>query len=219
MITFIRPKDNKQPPNFANFKVPLKFNKLDLRDYLYNVYGVRTFGIRSQLRQQRVRRSKVHGRITRPPPIKTMTAELARPFVWPARPTGAALDPWIPEREARRDAAIRRQQAQQRFIQKTGNMPLRDENRLSDSRLSLRGEARRLLQEGGWSNHRDLDPRFAGQEEELARLSKVEEEPRKKKKKLVRAPIKKKGTRYVKQRRQTRTKVDRNGPKGTNDEK
>ena len=200
MITFLRPKEN-QPPSFATFKVPLTFNKLDLRDYLHNVYGVRTLGVRSQLRQQRVRRSKVHGRITRPPPIKTMTAELARPFVWPARPTGKDLEPWKPEREARREASMRRQEYQSRLLQKTGKMHLRDEFKLSDTRISLRDEARRLRAEGSWSNRRPLDPRFAGQKEELARRSEVPKTTAKKR--VPRAVVKPKKKSFVK-----KTKAD-----------
>ncbi len=36
--------------------VPLKFNKLDLRDYLWHVYDVRVRGVRSQVKQQAPRR-------------------------------------------------------------------------------------------------------------------------------------------------------------------
>ncbi|RYP77737.1 hypothetical protein DL770_007021 [Monosporascus sp. CRB-9-2] len=157
MITFLRPKD-KQPPNFATFKVPRTFNKMDLRDYLLHAYEVATLGVRSQLRQQRPRRSKVHGRIYRPPPIKTMTVELAKPFVWPARPEDKT--PWTSEREERQDAATRRQRSWQSKIQKTGKMPLREETKAQASRATLREQAKRLLEQGGWESGTAVDPRF-----------------------------------------------------------
>ena len=161
MITFLRPEE-KQPPNFATFKVPLTFNKLDLRDYLHHAYGVATLAVRSQLRQRMPRRSKVHGRITRPPPIKTMTVELAKPFVWPARPDeGEAREAWQPAREARRERMLKQQEEWQRKVQVTGRMPLHDELADQSDRVSVRREARRLLEHGGWSNGRALDPRFA----------------------------------------------------------
>lgn len=157
MITFLRPRNNL-PPNFASFKVPLRFNKLDLRDYLLHAYDVGTLAVRSQLRQQRPRRSKVHGRVYRPPPIKTMTVELAKPFVWPARPDDRS--PWVSEREARRDQSARVQEGWRRKIQKTGKMPLRDHLPTPTARVNMQAEAKRLLREGGWRNEKKLDPKF-----------------------------------------------------------
>ncbi|KAI1244433.1 hypothetical protein MGN70_014305 [Eutypa lata] len=161
MITFLRPKDTtNQPPNFATFKVPLTFNKLDLRDYLRHAYDVATLGVRSQLRQQRPRRSRLRGgRVYRPPPIKTMTVELAKPFVWPEAPEDKT--PWVSERQARSQETPEKREARQRLMQKTGKMPLRDEMKMPKGRVSLQEEAKRLLKEGRWSNGRALDPKFA----------------------------------------------------------
>ena len=69
--------------------MPLWFSKLDLRDYLYHAYSVRTLSIRSYVKQSRPishdpRASRpTPNRWHRPKATKTMTVELERPFVWP----------------------------------------------------------------------------------------------------------------------------------------
>ncbi|KAL7627526.1 mitochondrial 54S ribosomal protein YmL41 [Parahypoxylon ruwenzoriense] len=157
MITFLRPRGN-QPPHFAIFKVPLKFNKLDLRDYLLHAYNVPVTGVRSQLRQQRPRRSKVHGRIYRPPPVKTMTVELTKAFVWPERP--ADVSAWNTPQLVKQHKSRTNNEKWHRKLQKKGTIPLRDEMGASFERKSLRKEAKRLLAEGGWKNDRVSDVRF-----------------------------------------------------------
>ncbi|KAI8963832.1 hypothetical protein F5Y11DRAFT_131239 [Daldinia sp. FL1419] len=156
-VAFLRPREN-QPPNFATFRVPLTFNKFDLRDYLFNAYNVPVLGVRSQLTQRRPRRSKMHHRIYRPPPIKTMTAELHQPFVWPKAPEN--LEPWNPPMVEKRHKAMERQEKQQKEAEKTGMFPLRDEQGASKPRLSLKQEAKRLLRDGNWNNGLKLDPKF-----------------------------------------------------------
>ncbi|CAJ2513601.1 Uu.00g017200.m01.CDS01 [Anthostomella pinea] len=180
MITFLRPKDN-QPPQFATFKVPLTFNKLDIRDYLLHAYDVSVKGVRSQLRQQKPRRSAIHHRVSRPAPIKTMTVELASPFVWPARP--ADTEAWDSDAVVKRAEGLKRQRAWSVQIQKTGKMPLREQTGPDAARLALRDEARRLLREGGWQNKRVLDVRFGvkptpadGAVRDLAKDTKVVEQ-------------------------------------------
>jgi large subunit ribosomal protein L23 len=158
MITFLAPRATT-PPTFATFKVPLTFNKFDLRDYLLHAYRTPVVAVRSQLRSQRVRRSKVHGRIYRPPPIKTMTVQLAQPFAWPRVPTD--LKPWKKPAMAKAKAQERKNHRYQNIVRKTGYMPLRDETKENDARKDLKKEAKRLLKEGGWHNKRDLDLRFA----------------------------------------------------------
>ncbi|KAI0542931.1 hypothetical protein GGR58DRAFT_496396 [Xylaria digitata] len=158
MVTFLAPRAN-QPPTFATFKVPLTFNKFDLRDYLLHAYKTPVLAVRSQLRQQQVRKSSVHGRVYRPPPIKTMTVQLTQPFVWPRLPTD--LKPWRRESTAKAMAQEKARYAYMAGVQKLGRMPLRDELKESQSRKDLRMEAKRLQKEGGWSNKRDLDPRFS----------------------------------------------------------
>ncbi|KAK8216182.1 hypothetical protein IWZ01DRAFT_415324, partial [Phyllosticta capitalensis] len=87
------------PPTFAKFLVPLHFNKLDMRDYLWHVYGIETVGtIRSYVQQQPLRMDKPGAVLPRQRnwyrerSIKKMTVEMDRPFVWPEAPED--LSPW-----------------------------------------------------------------------------------------------------------------------------
>ncbi|KAI1386375.1 uncharacterized protein F4822DRAFT_314431 [Hypoxylon trugodes] len=156
-VIFLRPRDT-QPPNFASFQVPLTFNKLDLRDYLLHAYNVPVLSVRSQLTQRRPIRSKVHHRIYRPPPIKTMTVELHQPFVWPEEPEDKSEwnTPWMEKREQERQ----KQEELTDSLKKSGKWPLRDETGATHESLELRKEAKRLLREGNWSNRNELDPKF-----------------------------------------------------------
>ncbi|OAL37671.1 hypothetical protein AYO20_03178 [Fonsecaea nubica] len=88
-------------PRYAAFDVPLHFNKIDLRAYLKDVYGVDVLHIRSVVLQQKVERkdgrSKYsQGKLFRPPSKKKMTCLLAKPFVYPAEPED--LEPWEHDR-------------------------------------------------------------------------------------------------------------------------
>jgi large subunit ribosomal protein L23 len=95
-------RNPKLPPTFASFIVPLNLNKLDLRDYLWNAYGIPVVGVRSYIQQQKIRQDKpgveriAPRRWFRPRSIKKMTVEMARPFVWPPEPTGEALEKYVP---------------------------------------------------------------------------------------------------------------------------
>ncbi len=79
--------------------VPLNLNKLDLRDYLYNVYNIKVLSVRSFVAQSPVRQDKPDAE--RPKPRKWyrekakkyMIAEMERPFVWPDVPEDFA--PWV----------------------------------------------------------------------------------------------------------------------------
>ncbi|CAK4034893.1 related to ribosomal [Lecanosticta acicola] len=79
-------------PNYAKFRVPLHFSKLDLRDYLWHAYNVGTLNIRSYVKLSRVQSGKPGGQMPlirrwhRPQSTKYMTVELVRPFVWPPEP-------------------------------------------------------------------------------------------------------------------------------------
>ena len=61
VLTFLRPHPDA-PPNFASFLTPLNLNKLDLKDYLYNAYGIHVLSVRSYVQQQRVREGKPRSR-------------------------------------------------------------------------------------------------------------------------------------------------------------
>ena len=79
------------PPTFAKFIVPLHMNKLDLRDYMWHVYGVRALTVRSYVEQQPVRLVNPNAEVPvrkwhRPQAIKKMTIEMDKPFVWPKEP-------------------------------------------------------------------------------------------------------------------------------------
>jgi len=81
------------PPNQAKFVVPLWFSKLDLRDYLYHAYAIRTHSIISYVKQQRAKLGKINTqkshmvrRWHRPRAKKYMTVQMEEPFVWPEEP-------------------------------------------------------------------------------------------------------------------------------------
>ncbi|EED23275.1 mitochondrial ribosomal protein L23, putative [Talaromyces stipitatus ATCC 10500] len=88
------------PPRYATFYVPLEFNKLDMREYMKQVYNVDIISIRSFVEQQKVTREFRDGRpgygpIRRPKSKKKMTIEMTEPFVWPEVPKD--LSPWQPD--------------------------------------------------------------------------------------------------------------------------
>ena len=86
VITLLRTPN--LPPTSAKFIVPLTFNKLDLRDYLFHVYGVTVLRVRSYVEQQKVKsKGKSARRWYRPRAVKKMTVEMDKPFVWPKEPT------------------------------------------------------------------------------------------------------------------------------------
>ncbi|KAI0443148.1 hypothetical protein F4803DRAFT_333267 [Xylaria telfairii] len=157
-ITFLAPRPN-QPPTLATFKVPLTFNKFDLRDYLFHAYNTPVLAVRSQIRQRRTISRNHRGRLSRAPRIKTMTVQLTQPFVWPSMPTD--ITPWKQPSEARAVEYHKDMHRERRVIQKKGKLPLRDEKEEPQTRKNLRKEAKRLLKEGGWTNKRELDPRFS----------------------------------------------------------
>ncbi|OQD76448.1 hypothetical protein PENDEC_c004G03575 [Penicillium decumbens] len=76
---------------YAQFRVPLNLNKLDMRDYLERVYGVGVLSVRSYVQLQPITRITRDGRNMgawrRPKSEKRMTVELREPFVWPEEPT------------------------------------------------------------------------------------------------------------------------------------
>lgn len=83
-------------PRYAQFRVPLSFNKFDLRSYLWHLYGVGVLGIRSYVQAQPITRisrdGKGFGPWRRPKSQKRMTVELKEPFVYPEEPKD--LTPW-----------------------------------------------------------------------------------------------------------------------------
>ncbi|KAF2739946.1 hypothetical protein EJ04DRAFT_261187 [Polyplosphaeria fusca] len=80
-------------PYQARFLVPLNFSKFDLRDYLYHLYNLKVFNIRSWVRQMPVRATTAQpGKLFREESKKYMTVEMEHPFVWPEKPR--SFEPW-----------------------------------------------------------------------------------------------------------------------------
>ncbi|KAK5153787.1 hypothetical protein LTR04_006148, partial [Oleoguttula sp. CCFEE 6159] len=115
-ITLLRTP--RLPPRYATFIVPLNLNKLDIRDYLYNVYGITALSVRSYVQQQKVRHDKPDAILPRPRKwfrpraIKKMTVEMEKPFVWPEEPEDYSL--WDKETF---DAAMKASRAENELMQ------------------------------------------------------------------------------------------------------
>ncbi|KAI0888946.1 uncharacterized protein GGS22DRAFT_65272 [Annulohypoxylon maeteangense] len=147
-----------QRPNFATFKVPLRFNKFDLRDYLLHVYNVAALNVRSHLKPRQAVKKR-NGHVVRPLPAKIMTIEMEKPFVWPERP--ADPTPWYPDVERHRTKAMNNKFNPQKELRKKGTLSLRDERKPSKVKIELRKAAEKLLKAGSWSNEEKLDPKFS----------------------------------------------------------
>lgn len=94
-VCLLRP-NAKHTPYQAKFLVPRNFNKMDLRDYLWHVYGLRALNVTVQLLHARFNRSGDDYARYRGPQYKKMTIDMAEPFVWPE------VDPKLVE-ESERD--------------------------------------------------------------------------------------------------------------------
>ncbi|KAL2023430.1 hypothetical protein VTK56DRAFT_2787 [Thermocarpiscus australiensis] len=164
VIAFIRPKP-KQPPNLATFVVPLQFNKLDLRDYLYHAYNVEVTAVRSFINQPPPRRKDGHtGKWYRPRSQKMMIAELVKPFVWPEPPAEdqrEAFDYDIFKRmEKEREQNYRRRAHPE-------DIPLRTRTPEPMDREALRAEAKEFLEKGEWTNGRTGEDKWTEVEKDL----------------------------------------------------
>ncbi|RAL58670.1 hypothetical protein DID88_002976 [Monilinia fructigena] len=129
------------PPSFASFIVPLNLNKLDLRDYLWNAYGIEVRGVRSYIQAQKLREGKPGQKIPtprkwfRPRSIKRMMVEMERPFVWPEEPTD--FSDWDQEGSKKRKEF--EQELQEGMYPDAKQKP-------SKERLSIAEQARAILQ-------------------------------------------------------------------------
>ncbi|KAF2120624.1 hypothetical protein BDV96DRAFT_641288 [Lophiotrema nucula] len=97
-------------PYHAQFRVPLQIAKPDLRDYLFHLYNIRAFNIRSYIKQAPVRDHQSAPRqMFREESTKYMTIEMEEPFVWPEEPTQEELDEeWGQSERKRQDEAAGR---------------------------------------------------------------------------------------------------------------
>ncbi|KAK6457528.1 ribosomal protein L23-domain-containing protein [Scheffersomyces xylosifermentans] len=81
-ICLLRP-NAKHSPYQAKFLVPKSMNKMDLRDYLWHVYGLRALNVTVQLLHAKFVRGPYDYARYRGPQYKKMTIDMAEPFVWP----------------------------------------------------------------------------------------------------------------------------------------
>ncbi|KAH6659472.1 hypothetical protein BKA67DRAFT_544523 [Truncatella angustata] len=160
VVTLCRPH-RPQPPQFATFHVPLTFNKLDIRDYLLHAYKVNTLTVRSHLAQRPPRLSAFSGRIGRPPPIKYMTVELEKPFVFPKEPTTEEQKKWHSEEMQKRIEMEKIYAQRAKSYREKGTLITPAMRRKDDDRRMLAAQARDLLEgKVKWGNQRELDPRW-----------------------------------------------------------
>ncbi|KAE8447164.1 hypothetical protein EG329_010995 [Mollisiaceae sp. DMI_Dod_QoI] len=127
------------PPTFASFIVPLSLNKLDLRDYLWNAYGVSVRGVRSYIQQQKVRQDKPGEnrpkprKWYRPRAIKKMMVEMDKPFVWPAVPE--SLDEW--DKDTYDAAKKEREEAESAFAWDVRTKPTKERESMAEQAKAL----------------------------------------------------------------------------------
>ncbi|CAK7199939.1 mitochondrial 54S ribosomal protein YmL41 [Sporothrix eucalyptigena] len=186
-------------PYFATFQVPLRFNKLDLRDYLYHVYGVEVRSVRSWLTPQIPRRrfAEVNEDVTtrevvhfgvgpwyRPQPIKRMMVELVKPFAFPEPPAvptkeqlGTEDDPrkdWDYEMHKRIEAQQDIQEKDQKLMAFDKKFRMRSEHEhVPAFRVGLARQARELVTgQRTWKNDAQLDERWDAIVDETAPTSK-----------------------------------------------
>lgn len=114
VVRLLRP-NAKHTPYQAKFLVPRNFNKMDLRDYLWHVYGLRALNVTVQLlHAPYTRTNNDYGRY-RGAQYKKMTIDMEEPFIWPPLPAGF-------EAEAKRD--------KEDIVEFTINLDLKGSDRL-----------------------------------------------------------------------------------------
>ncbi|KAI9297205.1 hypothetical protein K502DRAFT_288278 [Neoconidiobolus thromboides FSU 785] len=74
------------PPNQVAFRVPLKTSKLDIRDYLYNLYQVKAVDVRTMIYQGTMTRNRATRRRTRNASTKKAIVTLENEFQYPEPP-------------------------------------------------------------------------------------------------------------------------------------
>ncbi|KAK8128557.1 hypothetical protein PG984_009665 [Apiospora sp. TS-2023a] len=161
VITFCRPTRQATLPQFATFKVPLHFNKLDMRDYLLHAYSVATLGVRSAVMRQPVARNPVTRRVQRPPAIKYMTVELQNPFVWPKEPSKEERKEWHDDQTEKRVEIQTKQDQQMKNYQLYGKLVDPAVEKRTADRTALAKQAKDLVSGATkWDNRRELDPKW-----------------------------------------------------------
>ena len=146
-------------PNEAQFHVPITFTKLDMRDYLWNLYGVEAVKVRSRVQGTPITRNtnKSNG-VYRPMFNKYMVVTLREPFRYPSKPRNEeafAHTTWKMRKE------MRDQQHEQQESFRDGKPPAWSEKDVTKQRKALREHAQRLLDgKEEWHNGLKLDPKW-----------------------------------------------------------
>jgi large subunit ribosomal protein L23 len=145
--------------------VPLEFNKLDLRDYLYHAYNVEVTSVRSFINQPSPRQKYGSiGKWYRPRSQKMMIVELVKPFVWPDPPAEKDREPFdykiFKKMEKERSESMKRHMD-------PANIPLRTQQPTSEVRAALKQQAKEFLDSGEWSNGRKGDDKWTEVETEV----------------------------------------------------
>ncbi|KAF2094902.1 hypothetical protein NA57DRAFT_80071 [Rhizodiscina lignyota] len=139
VVTLLRTKH--LPPTFARFRVPLNWNKLDLKDYLYHAYGVEALHVRSVVRISPIQPNKpAETRASkrqwhRPISTKYMTIRMEKPFVWPEEPKD--YTPW--DRKGYNAANAMRDEEEEKLLPE-------GKSKLPPDASWLKAEARKLMQ-------------------------------------------------------------------------
>lgn len=138
--------------------MPLTFNKFDLRDYLWNLYGVETTAVRSWVMAKKVMRKDQNSSYYRPQSDKFMQVQLVKPFVFPDPP--ADLEPWNKKLwKARED--LKRDFYRPQEMRQKGKLQYPSKAPKSAERKALEEQAKALLSgEREWTGPEQLDSRW-----------------------------------------------------------
>ncbi|KAJ0162927.1 54S ribosomal protein L23, mitochondrial [Colletotrichum tanaceti] len=156
VITLIR-KD-RAPANWATFNVPLTFTKLDLRDYLWNLYDVEVTSVRSWVKEAAIERKAASSGYYRPQSQKFMTVQMKKAFVWPSPP--ADLEPWNKKLWDAREATSQKQYRAD-VARQLGKLAYPSKDKESTDRKKLRRVASKMLEgRGAFKNNIELDSKW-----------------------------------------------------------
>ena len=145
------------PAHWATFQVPLRFNKFDIRDYLWNLYGVESTRVRSWVKHAALEREG--SRTFRPPMTKIMTVEMTKPFAWPEEPEDK--EPWHNKLyQERRKGQDDKWQVQSEASRGKLRSPAQ-EGKMSKARKQLREHAEAFITgEKEWKTDAKLDDKW-----------------------------------------------------------
>ena len=119
------------PPNYAIFRVPLSFNKFDIRDYLWNVYKVNALSVRTQVLSGKIkavpynrdifpselRPSSSRPPVKRLPQKKRAVVEMDKPFIFPEVDKKTA-EFWSDQKKQRMDYQLANNRYSQNIIKR-----------------------------------------------------------------------------------------------------